>query len=51
MADMPPGSDEAAAVNMLIARASLASAFEALRLSADDYLLSLQEMDGARERR
>jgi DNA-binding response OmpR family regulator len=51
MADMSPGSDEAAAVRMLTARARLASAIEALRLGANDFLLSLQEMDGARERR
>jgi DNA-binding response OmpR family regulator len=50
MAGMSPGSDAAAAVSMLTARASLASAIEALRLGANDYLLSLQEMDGARER-
>jgi hypothetical protein len=35
---------------MLTARASLASAIEPLRLEANDYILSLQEMDGAGER-
>jgi ActR/RegA family two-component response regulator len=51
MAGMPPGSDEAAVVSMLTVQAILASTIEALRLGANDYLLSLQEMDGARERR
>jgi ActR/RegA family two-component response regulator len=51
MADMSPGSDETAVMIMLTARASLASAIEALRLGANDYLLSLQEIDGTRGRR